>query len=213
MELALEPHGEKRRAQGMRLPRVYVRWGRWCASEPQGWLYTKTALSDCEEIIEKRFCAANALSGFRFKKDGTAYPKQDEIPFYQKQTRLSWSIAARLTRPASANISVWRVWARLKPRCLTARRTTSSMRSQNRTCAVRGGGGFPAGRKWSQGAPPIRAGEIHVCNGDEGDPGAFMDRSVMEGDPHRMPEGMMIVGLPGGAGEGYTMSARSIRSR
>ena len=56
----------------------------------------------------------------------------------------------------------------------------------------RGGGGFPAGRKWAQVKRQNAAQKYVVCNGDEGDPGAFMDRSIMEGDPHRMLEGMMI---------------------
>ena len=67
----------------------------------------------------------------------------------------------------------------------------------------RGGGGFPAGRKWAQVKRQNAAQKYVVCNGDEGDPGAFMDRSVMEGDPHRMLEGMMIAGAACGATEGY----------
>ena len=67
----------------------------------------------------------------------------------------------------------------------------------------RGGGGFPTGRKW-EGARKQNA-EIKyvVCNGDEGDPGAFMDRSIMEGNPHSVLEGMMIAGLAIGPSEGY----------
>ena len=67
----------------------------------------------------------------------------------------------------------------------------------------RGGGGFPAGRKWAQVKRQNAAQKYVVCNGDEGDPGAFMDRSIMEGDPHRMLEGMMIAGAACGATEGY----------
>ena len=68
----------------------------------------------------------------------------------------------------------------------------------------RGGGGFPAGKKWAQVAAHKDAAQKYiVCNGDEGDPGAFMDRSVMEGDPHRMIEGMIIAGIACGATEGY----------
>ncbi len=67
----------------------------------------------------------------------------------------------------------------------------------------RGGGGFPTGRKWNQ----VKEQKDHikyvVCNADEGDPGAFMDRSVMEGDPHKMLEGMIIAGVATGAHEGY----------
>ena len=67
----------------------------------------------------------------------------------------------------------------------------------------RGGGGFSAGTKWSQVARQKATPKYIVCNGDEGDPGAFMDRSVMEDDPHRMLEGMMIAGIACGANDGY----------
>jgi NADH-quinone oxidoreductase subunit F len=67
----------------------------------------------------------------------------------------------------------------------------------------RGGGGFPAGRKWAQVASQSEKTRYVVCNGDEGDPGAFMDRSIMEGDPHRMLEGMIIAGVATGAQVGY----------
>jgi NADH-quinone oxidoreductase subunit F len=67
----------------------------------------------------------------------------------------------------------------------------------------RGGGGFSAGRKWSQVKRQQEKIKYVVCNGDEGDPGAFMDRSIMEGDPHRVLEGMMIAAIACGAQEGY----------
>ena len=59
----------------------------------------------------------------------------------------------------------------------------------------RGGGGFPTGKKWAQVKAQKAEQKYVVCNGDEGDPGAFMDRSIMEGDPHRMLEGMMIAAV------------------
>ncbi len=67
----------------------------------------------------------------------------------------------------------------------------------------RGGAGFRTGRKWQQVASQKEKIRYVVCNGDEGDPGAFMDRSVMEGDPHRMIEGMMIAAYAVQAHEGY----------
>ena len=67
----------------------------------------------------------------------------------------------------------------------------------------RGGGGFQTGYKWSQVAKQQEKERYVVCNGDEGDPGAFMDRSIMEGDPHKMIEGMMIAAYAVGASEGY----------
>ena len=59
----------------------------------------------------------------------------------------------------------------------------------------RGGAGFPTGKKWEQVLRQTEPEKYIVCNGDEGDPGAFMDRSMMEGDPHRVIEGMMIAGI------------------
>ncbi len=67
----------------------------------------------------------------------------------------------------------------------------------------RGGGGFPTGKKWVQVRSQQEPVKYVVCNGDEGDPGAFMDRSVMEGDPHKMLEGMIIAGIATGAQVGY----------
>lgn len=67
----------------------------------------------------------------------------------------------------------------------------------------RGGGGFPAGKKWTQVRNQLEPVKYVVCNADEGDPGAFMDRSIMEGDPHKMLEGMIIAGVATGAEEAY----------
>ena len=67
----------------------------------------------------------------------------------------------------------------------------------------RGGAGFPTGLKWSTVAKAAGSPKYVVCNGDEGDPGAFMDRSVMEGDPHRSSEGMAIAAYAVGAERGY----------
>ena len=67
----------------------------------------------------------------------------------------------------------------------------------------RGGGGFPTGRKWKQVAGQAEQTRYVVCNGDEGDPGAFMDGSVMEGDPYKLLEGMMIAGYAVSSQEGY----------
>ena len=67
----------------------------------------------------------------------------------------------------------------------------------------RGGGGFPTGRKWALTAPNKAAQKYVVCNADEGDPGAFMDRSILEGDPHSVIEAMTICGYAIGATKGY----------
>ncbi|MCL2165853.1 MAG: NADH-quinone oxidoreductase subunit F, partial [Clostridiales bacterium] len=67
----------------------------------------------------------------------------------------------------------------------------------------RGGAGFPTGTKWAFAAPEVADQKYVVCNADEGDPGAFMDRSVLEGDPHRVLEAMAIAGYAIGASQGF----------
>ena len=79
----------------------------------------------------------------------------------------------------------------------------SVRRSSTSGLRGRGGGGFPAGRKWDGARRQKAEKKYIVCNGDEGDPGAFMDRSIMEGNPHSVLEGMMIAGRAAGSDEGY----------
>jgi NADH-quinone oxidoreductase subunit F len=202
VELALEPHGE---SVGLKECGChgFCEMGPLVRVEPQGWLYTKTALSDCEEIIEKTILRGERIERLSFQKDGTAYPKQDEIPFYQKQTRLVLEHCGQIDATSIREYLGFGGYAAFEtalfdrtPDDIIDEITKSNLRG-------RGGGGFPAGRKWSQVRRQSEPVKYIVCNGDEGDPGAFMDRSVMEGDPHRMLEGMMIAGLACGAGEGY----------
>ena len=202
VELAHEPHGE---SVGLKECGChgFCEMGPLVRVEPQGWLYTKTTLSDCEEIVEKTILRGERIERLSFQKDGTAYPKQDEIPFYQKQTRLVLEHCGQIDATSIREYLGFGGYAAFEtalfdrsPDDIIDEITKSNLRG-------RGGGGFPAGRKWSQVRRQSEPVKYIVCNGDEGDPGAFMDRSVMEGDPHRMLEGMMIAGLACGAGEGY----------
>ena len=202
VELALEPHGE---SVGLKECGChgFCEMGPLVRVEPQGWLYTKTALSDCEEIIESTILRGERIERLSFQKDGTAYPKQDEIPFYQKQTRLVLEHCGQIDATSIREYLGFGGYSAFEtalfdrsPDDIIDEITKSNLRG-------RGGGGFPAGRKWSQVRRQSEPVKYIVCNGDEGDPGAFMDRSVMEGDPHRMLEGMMIAGLACGAGESH----------
>ncbi|MDD4312624.1 MAG: NADH-quinone oxidoreductase subunit NuoF [Eubacteriales bacterium] len=202
VELAHEPHGE---SVGLKECGChgFCEMGPLVRIEPQGWLYTKTALTDCEEIIERTILRGERIERLSFQKDGTAYPKQDEIPFYQKQTRLVLEHCGQIDATSIREYLGFGGYAAFEtalfdrtPDDIIDEITKSNLRG-------RGGGGFPAGRKWSQVRRQKEPVKYIVCNGDEGDPGAFMDRSVMEGDPHRMLEGMMIAGLACGASEGY----------
>ena len=171
--------------------------------EPMGILYTKVSVDDCEEIFEKTIKNSEVIERLLYKQDGKAYQKQDEIPFYKKQTRLVLEncghIDAEHMEEAIAHDgyqALAKALYEMTPEEVIKEISESNLRG-------RGGGGFQAGYKWSQVARQKEKIRYVVCNGDEGDPGAFMDRSIMEGDPHKMIEGMIIAAYAVGAQEGY----------
>lgn len=171
--------------------------------EPQGWLYSKVKLEDCEEIIEKTVKAGECIDRLVYKKDGKVYEKQDDIPFYKQQTRVVLEHCGKIDADSvSEYIAIGGYSAFEKALFdMTGDEIVDEISKSN--LRGRGGGGFPAGRKLAQVKAQSEPQKYVVCNGDEGDPGAFMDRSIMEGDPHRMLEGMMIAGVACGASEGY----------
>ncbi len=171
--------------------------------EPQGWLYTRVQLSDCDEIIEKTVVRGEFLERLAYQKDGKVYQKQDEIPFYEKQTRLVLGHCGQIDATSITEYFSIGGYAALEKALFDMEADDIIHEISESSLRGRGGGGFPAGRKWSQVKRQKEPQKYVVCNGDEGDPGAFMDRSIMEGDPHRMLEGMMIAGLACGATQGY----------
>ena len=171
--------------------------------EPQGFLYTKVQVEDCEDIIEETILNGRCVERLSYTREGVAYQKQDEIPFYQKQTRTSLEHCGKIDATTIRDYFAVDGYAALEKvlfdmdgEAVTDEITESNLRG-------RGGGGFPAGRKWTQVRRQKEPQKYVVCNGDEGDPGAFMDRSIMEGDPHRMIEGMMVAACATGADTGY----------
>ena len=171
--------------------------------EPQGWLYIKVKPEDCEQIVEDSIVNDQFIERLAYQKDGKVYPKQEEIPFYKKQTRLVLDHCGHIDATSIDEYlavggyrALEKVLFEMTPDEVINEIEESGLRG-------RGGGGYPAGRKWAQVKRQAEPQKYVVCNGDEGDPGAFMDRSIMEGDPHRMLQGMMIAGLACGATDGY----------
>ena len=171
--------------------------------EPLGILYTKVKPEDCEEIFEKTVKKGEVIHSLLYRQDGQEYPKQEDIPFYKRQTRLVLEdcghIDAEHIEEAIASDkyqALAKALFSMTPAEVIKEITDSNLRG-------RGGGGFQTGYKWSQVARQKETTRYIVCNGDEGDPGAFMDRSIMEGDPHKMIEGMMIAAYAVSAQEGY----------
>lgn len=203
VQLEEEPHGD---AVGLKKSGChgFCEMGPLLRIEPMGWLYIKVKIEDCEEIIEKSILGDEVVERLVYKdKDGNAYNKQEEIPFYRQQTRVALQHCGHINAESIREyIAVGGYSALTKALFdMTSEEivneiTESSLRG-------RGGGGFPTGRKWAQVLRQEEETKYVVCNGDEGDPGAFMDRSMMEGDPHRVIEGMIIAGVATKSTHGY----------
>ncbi len=171
--------------------------------EPYNYLYLKVQLSDCEEIFEKTILRGQPVERLMYRQEGKLYPSQEDIPFYARQTRLVLKNCGHIDAEhieAALAVGAYEGFEKalfeMTPAAVVQTVYDSGLRG-------RGGAGFLTGKKWKQVASQKETVRYVVCNGDEGDPGAFMDRSVMEGDPHRMIEGMMIAAYAVGAQEGY----------
>jgi len=165
--------------------------------------YTKVQLTDCEEIFERTVLEGEVLEHLLYKKGGKAYEGPDDIPFIAKQTRIALKNCGKFDAESLGEYIASGGYAAL------AKALFEMTPDQIVDCVDksgirgRGGGGFPAGKKWKQVARQPEKIRYVVCNGDEGDPGAFMDGSVMEGDPFRLIEGMTLAAYAVSARDGY----------
>ena len=171
--------------------------------EPQGLMYIHVKPEDCVEILEKTILGGEIIDRLVYTLDGVAYPRQEDIPFYKRQNRVvlencgtsdAEDIEEYIAKGGYAGFE--KALFEMTDEEICKSIIDSGLRG-------RGGGGFPAGRKWDGARKQKSDKKYIVCNGDEGDPGAFMDRSIMEGNPHSVLEGMMIAGLAAGSDEGY----------
>ncbi len=166
--------------------------------------YVKVRLDDVEEIYEgiKNNQIVERLL-YTDPHSNQKIHKSEEINFYAKQTRTALANCGHINAESiDAAISVHgyealaKVLEQNNPDAVIDEIEKSGLRG-------RGGGGFPTGKKWRFTAANKGGKSYVVCNGDEGDPGAFMDRSVMEGDPHKLLEGIAIAAFAIGADEAY----------
>ena len=171
--------------------------------EPEGYLYTKVKLEDCEEIVSRTILGGEIIERLLYHQNGKAYAKQEEIPFYQKQTRLLLEHCGHINASSIREYLGIGGYSAFEKALFDLSGDEIIEEITEANLRGRGGGGFPTGRKWAQVRRQNAPQKYIVCNGDEGDPGAFMDRSIMEGDPHKMLEGMLIAGRACGATEGY----------
>ena len=165
--------------------------------------YIKVQPDDCEEIFQRSVLGDEVLEHLLYQQKGKTYEAPDEIPFIAKQTRIALANCGKLDAEsleeyiaADGFTALEKALFEMTPEDVVDVVDQSGLRG-------RGGGGFPAGRKWKQVARQPEKTRYVVCNGDEGDPGAFMDGSVMEGDPYRLIEGMMLGAYAVTSQEGY----------
>mgnify|MGYP000859690945 FL=1 len=172
---------------------------------PEGSFYSSVKVEDVPEIVSEHLLKGRIVT--RLLYQGTVAEDQikslNETDFYRKQVRVALRNCG-IINPESIDEYIACDGYQALARCLTEYTpeqviqivTDSGLRG-------RGGGGFPTGRKWALTAPNNAPQKYVVCNADEGDPGAFMDRSILEGDPHSVIEAMAIAGYAVGATKGY----------
>lgn len=171
---------------------------------PEDVFYANCKPEDCEEIIEKHIQNGELVERLLCKDiDNTVVKKLDELNFYKKQKRIALKNCGVID---PENIDEYiafdgykaleKVLFSMTPDEVIEEVSASGLRG-------RGGAGFPTGKKWSFTKMAKGDQKYVVCNADEGDPGAFMDRSILEGDPHCVVEAMMIAGFAVGANKGY----------
>lgn len=171
--------------------------------EPYNYLYIKVKEEDCEEIYQETILKGRPIERLLYEADGIKYQAQEDIPFYAKQTRLVLKNCGHIDAEHIDEAIAFDGYQALKKALFEMKPEDVVNEILESNLRGRGGGGFQTGYKWKQVARQAEKIRYVVCNGDEGDPGAFMDRSVMEGDPHKMIEGMIIAGYAVGAQEGY----------
>ncbi len=173
--------------------------------EPQGTMYTKVKPKHVEEILEKTIRTDEVITDLLYvdPKSGDPVERYGDIDFYKRQHRIALRNLGKIDQykiedyiATGGYQAAAKALTKMTPEQVIEEVTKSGLRG-------RGGAGFPTGRKWAT----CRNAEEHphyvICNGDEGDPGAFMDRAIMEGDPHSVLEGMIVCAYAVGAHEGY----------
>lgn len=171
---------------------------------PEDTFYAMVKPSDCEEIIQKHIVEGEVVTRLLCKDiDGKKVQSLDELSFYKKQKRIALKNCG-VINPEDIDEyiafdgykALEKVLKEMTPDEVIDVISKSGLRG-------RGGAGFPTGKKWEFTKASVADQKYVVCNADEGDPGAFMDRSILEGDPHSVIEAMMIAGYSIGANKGF----------
>lgn len=171
---------------------------------PEDTLYHAIKVSDVKRIVEEDLINGKVIEDLLYVDPNTNKKciKQEDIPFYQKQLRIALH-GCGVINPEDLNEALGfdAFKGLLKALSMNPQEVINEVLISG--LRGRGGGGFPTGRKWQFAHDQESKQKFVVCNGDEGDPGAFMDRSILEGNPVNVIEGMMIAGYAIGASDGY----------
>ncbi|HBN28971.1 MAG TPA: NADH-quinone oxidoreductase subunit NuoF [Clostridiaceae bacterium] len=172
---------------------------------PEGAFYSRVKVEDIPELVEEHLIKGRILKRLVYHEsiEQDRVKSLDEVGFYKKQMRVALKNCGVID---PENIDEYlafdgykaleKVLTTMKPEEVISQIKKSGLRG-------RGGGGFPTGLKWELTAKPVADQKYVVCNADEGDPGAFMDRSILEGDPNCVLEAMEIAGYAIGATKGF----------
>ncbi len=182
----------------------YCSQGPFVKIYPEDTLYRLVKLEDVEEIVERDLIKGEVVERLLFVEPESGKPiaRQDDINFYKKQKRVALHGCGTINPESIDEALGYGAFTGLA-RALTMDRADVIKEVLDSGLRGRGGGGFPTGRKWQFAFAQDNEDKYVVCNGDEGDPGAFMDRSILEGNPLAVIEGMAIAGYAIGAKNGY----------
>jgi NADH-quinone oxidoreductase subunit F len=170
---------------------------------PLGILYVKVKVSDVKEILEKSVLDDTLIDRLCYHNKDKLCKGQSEIPFYQKQHRMVLKQCGVIDPENIKEYIANDGYAAARKVCLEMTDKEICDMILMSGLRGRGGAGFLTGKKWDLARNQKASKKYVICNGDEGDPGAFMDRSVMEGNPHSIIEGLIIASKATGADEGY----------
>jgi len=173
--------------------------------QPEGILYCHTSIEDVSEIIDKTLIKSELVEHLLYKHPITSeiIPKYKDIPFYKHQKRILLRNCGVINPEDIEEYIEKDGYLALRKALLEMSPLQIINEVKNSGLRGRGGAGFPTGLKWEFTKKAKGEPKYIVCNADEGDPGAFMDRSLVEGDPNSILEGMLIAGYAIGAKEGY----------
>jgi NADH-quinone oxidoreductase subunit F len=208
VEVSLEPcggHGEARDVLSLSGCHGFCQMGPLVHVLPDDILYCQVKRADVAAIVEQTLVAHEVIKGLLFEDPdtGTRRKGRDDIVFYNRQTRVALE-GCGVVDPESLDDYIAHGGYAALTKALTGMTPDEVVDAVVRSgLRGRGGGGYPTGRKWR--SCLAAGGDVRyvICNGDEGDPGAFMDRSIMEGDPFKVIEGMTIGAYALRSAEGY----------